>query len=533
MTTEPQIVAFLCNWCSYAGADLAGTSRISYPPNIRIIRVMCSGRVDPAFILRALEKGVAGVLVSGCHPGECHYISGNLEAEKRVENTKEILNLLGLGAERLRLEWISASEGEKFAGVIRNFTVDLNKIGPNPLKAEVEVEKKISTDTKEPIWEIVKKTNVELCLECAKCASSCPIARINPDYSPRLIVKRTLRGFEGVPLLDKNIWLCLTCGLCHERCPSDVRYPDFIRDCRAEASKLGMAGACAHGGILLDVSRIMANPEIKQDRLGWLPKGAKVSSRGDILYFVGCLPYFDVVFEDINIRSLEIAQSVIKILNKAGVEPVLLRNERCCGHDLYFTGDSENFEKLAKINVAAIKKTQATKIVTACAECYRTLKLDYAELLGGLDFEILHVSEFLDELIKSEKIRFTGKFENKKVVYHDPCRLGRHMGIYDSPRNVITSIPGMELMEMERSRENALCCGVSAWMNCGKYSKLIQTEKLKEARRTGADWLITSCPKCLIHLKCAMNEKSPVEPEEITMKTCDLSVLAARTMNLT
>ena len=134
---EPKIVAFLCNWCSYAGADLAGTSRISYPANVRPIRVMCSGRVEPSYILSSFKEGIDGVLVSGCHPGDCHYISGNLRAKKNVKSTKKLLRLLGLSPKRLRLEWISASEGKKFANTIEDFIKTLARIGPNPLKKKI------------------------------------------------------------------------------------------------------------------------------------------------------------------------------------------------------------------------------------------------------------------------------------------------------------------------------------------------------------------------------------------------------------
>jgi F420-non-reducing hydrogenase iron-sulfur subunit len=134
---EPKIIGFLCNWCSYAGADLAGTSRIQYPATIRVIRVMCSGRVDPAFILKAFAKGADGVLIGGCHLGDCHYVSGNYKAEKRVEFIMSLLDELGIGKERLMLRWVSASEGEKFAETIREFTKTIRKLGPSPLKATV------------------------------------------------------------------------------------------------------------------------------------------------------------------------------------------------------------------------------------------------------------------------------------------------------------------------------------------------------------------------------------------------------------
>jgi len=137
---EPKIIGFLCNWCSYAGADLAGVSRIQYPPNIRIIRVMCSGRIDPAFILEAFKDGADGVLVGGCHlPSDCHYISGNFKALRRISLTKKVLGELGIEPERVRLEWISASEGDKFAAVVRDMTEQVKKLGPSQVKIpEVE-----------------------------------------------------------------------------------------------------------------------------------------------------------------------------------------------------------------------------------------------------------------------------------------------------------------------------------------------------------------------------------------------------------
>jgi F420-non-reducing hydrogenase iron-sulfur subunit len=131
---EPNIIGFLCNWCSYAGADLAGTSRMKYPPNIKSIRVMCSGRVDPVFVLEALRKGADGVLVAGCHPGDCHYQSGNYKANRRMKLLKKLLEEMAVDPGRLRFEYISASEGAKFASVVTEFVDQLKKMGPNPLK---------------------------------------------------------------------------------------------------------------------------------------------------------------------------------------------------------------------------------------------------------------------------------------------------------------------------------------------------------------------------------------------------------------
>ena len=134
---EPKIVAFCCNWCSYAGADLAGTSRMQYSPNIRIIRVMCSGRGNPLFVLKAFSVGADGVLILGCHPGDCHYIEGNYKTLRRIPLLKKMLKQLGVEEERVRLEWVSVSEGAKFAEVANNFTQTVKNLGPSssdPLK---------------------------------------------------------------------------------------------------------------------------------------------------------------------------------------------------------------------------------------------------------------------------------------------------------------------------------------------------------------------------------------------------------------
>lgn len=131
----PTIIVFACNWCSYGGADLAGVSRLQYPPGIRIIRLMCSGMVAPTYILKAFEKGADGVLITGCHLGDCHYYEGNYKALKVIEKTERILKLLGIEAGRFRREWISASEGPRFAAVMKEFTEEIRHLGPSPLRA--------------------------------------------------------------------------------------------------------------------------------------------------------------------------------------------------------------------------------------------------------------------------------------------------------------------------------------------------------------------------------------------------------------
>ena len=141
MRFEPKIVGFLCNWCSYAGADLAGTSRIPYPPNIRVIRVMCSARVDPTFVLKALQDGADGVLICGCHPGDCHYTEGNYKTMRRYPLLKNVLASFGVEDARVRMEWVSASEGQRFAEIVAEMTEKIRSLGPSPIRAKLQVDR--------------------------------------------------------------------------------------------------------------------------------------------------------------------------------------------------------------------------------------------------------------------------------------------------------------------------------------------------------------------------------------------------------
>ncbi|MCD6154768.1 MAG: hydrogenase iron-sulfur subunit [Candidatus Verstraetearchaeota archaeon] len=135
---NPKIIGFLCNWCGYAAADLAGNLRLNYPSNLRIIKVMCSGRIDPSHILEAFKKGADGVLIVGCHPGDCHYINGNYRARMRIALLKKLLQEIGLEPERLRIDWASAGEGERFANIVREFFEEIRNLGPNPVKEEYD-----------------------------------------------------------------------------------------------------------------------------------------------------------------------------------------------------------------------------------------------------------------------------------------------------------------------------------------------------------------------------------------------------------
>ena len=347
------------------------------------------------------------------------------------------------------------------------------------------------------IAELIQMTNTYFCLDCGVCTGSCPVARIFPDFSPRQIIERSLYEIED--LSDESIWNCLTCAQCSVRCPVNIDFPEFIRLIRDEAHARGYSGVPAHNGMLQSIMSIQTQ-DIHQNRTFWIKDG-RVSEKGDIFYFVGCRPYFDVIFRDIDAGSIKGAQNVLKILNACGAEPVVSNDERCCGHDALWNGDEETFKRLAALNLEIIRASGAKKVIFSCPEGYLTFKEFYPRYFGELGFEPVHILDFLAEKL-NEGVLELAEFQGT-VTYHDPCRLGRLAGIYDSPRELIKAIPGIELREMPRSRENGVCCGTSGWMNCSSCSKEIQVQRLSEARSTGASTLITACPKCQIHFRCA------------------------------
>jgi heterodisulfide reductase subunit D len=359
---------------------------------------------------------------------------------------------------------------------------------------------------------IVQRTRAYLCLDCGKCTGSCPLARVDLTYSPRRIVERVLFGEAETVMADPNLWLCMTCGLCSARCPSHVDFARFIVEMRAEAFRCGERGIYAHNGILQEVMRIQTM-NVNQDRTRWLTDDLQVSDSGEYLYFVGCLPFFDIVFADLEVHALDIARHAVRLLNRVGIAPVVSNQERCCGADLLLVGDVGSFRLLAELNVEAIKASGAKKVVFTCAECYNAFKTDYPAYVGQLPFETMHLTELLAEKIGAGELEFESL--PGLVTYHDPCRMSRYLKVYEPPRTVITSVPDLVLVEMEDNRERAMCCGSTAWVNCSGCSKLIQREKLRQARATGARVMLTTCPKCQIHLSCAARNLDPEQMVDV------------------
>lgn len=358
----------------------------------------------------------------------------------------------------------------------------------------------------------VQETKAYYCLECGVCTASCPISRLNPGYSPRLFVERALLEAPARVLEAEDLWACLTCGTCSQRCPSQVDYPEFMRSTRRIAHEAGRAAVATHGGVLEMLVKLQAK-NLPQRRTAWVPRDVRTRDTGDVLYFVGCLPHFQVVFRDLEVDSLGTARAALRLLNRVGIEPVVSPDERCCGHDAYWTGEMETFETLARLNVEAIRAAGAKRVVFSCPEGYHTVREIYPRVVGDLPFEPIHLLELLLEEIEKGALELNELAA--KVTFQDPCRLGRMLGLYELPRQVLAKIPGLELVEMPRNRENALCCGSSEWVHCSVCNKEIQIDRLREARATGTDILVTACPKCRIHLTCALRDRDLEDPPKL------------------
>ncbi|MFH0809513.1 MAG: (Fe-S)-binding protein [Pseudomonadota bacterium] len=370
----------------------------------------------------------------------------------------------------------------------------------------------------------VEETQAYYCLDCGVCASVCPTARANRRFSPRLLVQHSLLAPEEV-LREPELWSCLACGTCSSLCPSNVDFPGFVRRLRAIARLAGRAGVAAHGGVFPAIARLSTGAGPK--RLDWA-KGLETSSEADVLFFAGCAPYFDAVFRALSFRPTDALRDALRLLAATGTKTALLPNEACCGHDAFWTGNTDLFRRLAEHNLAAIAASGAKRVVTACPECARTLKLDYPAV-GEVNFEVLHLSQLLDELMAAGKIEAGAE---GKVVFHDPCRLSRHLNIVAAPRRVLSGLRGLELIEAEDSGARSLCCGTASWQNCDYFSEAIRVRRLQEAAATGARTLVTACPKCRIHFRCTLSCRPAERGLDARMEVVDLASLVARGMGL-
>lgn len=375
-----------------------------------------------------------------------------------------------------------------------------------------------------------KKSKAFLCLECGKCAAVCPVARRNSGYSPRRLLSQAIATDNPDTLHDEALSSCLTCMACDPICPSGISMTYVIKEIRKAVGFSSKGTVCSHSGAMQSLMHLMTSENLTQNRLDWLSEEPELatSKKGDTLLFIGCLPYFDVFFAEQGAKTLQIAKSAVRVLNAIGIKPVILPNERCCGHDLVWSGDEEGFRRLAEHNIAEITKSGVKRVIFTCPECLLAFRQDYPSLGIDMPFETLHITELLRGEMQGLGAEYELDKDETVVTFQDPCRLVRHLGIEEDPRHVLGWIKGKRLHEMERHGKRALCCAGNTWLNCDRFSKEIQVERLREAKATGAEVLITACPKCQIHFSCAMQD--PMLGEEIKIEMKDITQLLAESL---
>jgi Fe-S oxidoreductase len=363
--------------------------------------------------------------------------------------------------------------------------------------------------------DIIKEEGGEickLCYQCGTCTATCPWNTVR-SFIVRKVMHQSQLGladFEG-----EDMWLCVTCKACVDRCPRGVEIIDVWRSLRRAIVELGIGG-------IPDPLRISAknisgvgNPqgEDREGRTNWARDiGVKTFTKGtEILYYPCCYNAYDP-------RSELVAKATASILKAAGVDFGILGPEQsCCGESIRKAGHESLFQSLAESNISLLSEAGVTKIVTTSPHCYHTFKNEYPELGGN--FEVVHFTQYLAELIKEGRLKLTKEL-NKKVTYHDSCYLGRHNNIYDEPREILQSIPGLELVEMFNHHDNSLCCGGGGgriWEETKKGERF-SDQRVQQALDVEASILAVACPYCIAMLEdsiLTMDKGEVIQVKEI------------------
>jgi Fe-S oxidoreductase len=350
------------------------------------------------------------------------------------------------------------------------------------------------------------------CYSCGVCTAVCPWNLVR-DFNPRRIMHEAQLGVTDFD--NEQNWVCATCGACVQNCPRGVDLIDVMRALRRAVVSLGI-------GTVPDALRISAknitgvgNPfgESPEKRADWAKDlGVKRFTPGtDILYFPGCVPAYDP-----DVKA--VSQATATVLKKAGVDfGILGSEEKCCGEAVRKAGYEDTFQSLASSNIKAFASNGVKTVVVSSAHCFHTFKNEYPEF--GAEFEVLHIAQYLARLIDQGKLNFSKELK-KKVIYSDPCYLGRHNGVYDEPRKVLQSIPGLELLEFPESRENALCCGGGGgriWMDTPKGERFSDI-RVEQALEAGADVIALACPYCFLNYGdsvLSMDKAEAIEVKDI------------------
>lgn len=375
-------------------------------------------------------------------------------------------------------------------------------------------------ETKTPFKEIIEEIKAaggdafRLCFQCGTCDAVCPWNRVR-KFSIRKIIREAAFGLTEIE--SDDIWRCTTCGNCPEKCPRGVDQIELGISLRRLASNYDVYAASA-GGVKAAMGSLTAegNPlnEERSTRADWA-KDLSVkpfAEDAEILFFGCCYLSYDS-------RMKKVAEAAADILNKAGIKfGILGTKESCCGESIRKTGAEEVYRSLAKENIKTFIDNGVKKIVVSSPHCYETFKNEYPEFM--VNFEVVHMSQFLFDLIGKGKLAFTGEY-CKKVTYHDPCYLGRHNSIYNEPREILRSIPGLTFGEMASSRQNSLCCGGGGgrvWMETPKGERFSDL-RLEQARAAGAEVLATACPYCITMFedsRLTLELENEIEIKDIT-----------------
>ncbi len=348
------------------------------------------------------------------------------------------------------------------------------------------------------------------CFQCGLCDAVCPWNKVR-KFSMRKLVREATFGLTEIE--SEDIWLCTTCGRCPQRCPRDVKQIESGVALRRIANEYGIFPPSVKSVRTINASLVgEGNPlnEERQNRAKWA-EGLSVPAFAEgmeILYFPGCYLSYDP-------RMKKVAKATAAILTKAGVDfGILGTRESCCGESIRKTGDEELFKKLARENIKAFIDSGVKKILVSSPHCYHTFKNEYPDF--RVNFEIIHISQFLFDLIKGGRLKITRDY-NKRITYHDPCYLGRHNGIFEEPREVLKSVPGLELIEMPECRMDSLCCGGGGgriWMETPKEQRFSDL-RIDQALGVGAEVLVTSCPYCITNFEDSRLTRDAVDKIEV------------------
>jgi heterodisulfide reductase subunit D len=374
------------------------------------------------------------------------------------------------------------------------------------------------------LQEILRETQLYNCLSCGRCTGSCPVSAVHPGFSPRLIVERIFSGEIDEIVSSGELYRCWTCGLCSEKCHLDVDFPAFIRMLRGIALSRGISPEYPHHGVVQTFQAMMTDERLSPSRKPPdLPVGSWNEDAEEILYFRGCGHLFDSMLEEAGRPLSKVEESVTRLLGAMNFKPVFLSGEKCCGHDLLWSGDERGFMSLAAQNLEMLRSAGIRKIVTSCPECCHTIKEEYHARFPGEKLEVCHWVELFEERGSSLSLAIEGA--ELVATYLDPCKMARYLNIVDEPRKILRSIGGLRFNELDRKGRKAACCGVGAWVSCSGASKNHQTSLLREAKNK-AEILVTSCPRCLLHLSCAAREEKGTQ----ALRIMDLAELAASSL---